>query len=577
MKKTALAILLVGVCSLPSYAAEGRLDKYENIEDIPYTLLRGLESKPYRETYISQILESARRSGRSPARIDKEDLRQEVLRSIHELRQGQVLNTLRYDVNFDGQVSEDEIRKSFDLKKRRNEDRPDQNDQINRMVSEVMARDLDQDRIITMKEMSTIDGTSYGIDFMISSDEDIDKISPDEVGSLVLRQNNLVGFLDMDPNNDGVLTINELENLANKSYATLDKNADNMLSDDEVAGLRDLSRDLAQISEIKLRCKVPQPETSSKIAILSTYDGAYLSTLSAGDLDVKTGAVKIRITPGKDKIYLFLSSYEAMIWDISGDTSRIDKVMVSARQRGRGSRVALSAVKGLDKEKIKFIDGMCLPRSDDRSPETWEQKLSRNTKLLVSRKPDFFKEVYNAYEVEIGDNNFNLKDLPENPPSLPNGYAEILSKDILSYAPAGILEIENKDIVSALPVKEYDVMPGPAGLAQLLYQNKIEALPRSNKAIRLNKRGGGVDMIVIEGKGSDTIHVPQGMGIEQVTGTDSYKIIKPIPRFPADLNGGHAVRFTLVEGLPMPAGSPGHSCVKYENKSEPENRGGLCN
>lgn len=42
------------------------------------------------------------------------------------------------------------------------------------------------------------------------------------------------------------------------------------------------------------------------------------------------------------------------------------------------------------------------------------------------------------------------------------------------------------------------------------------------------------------------------------------KIVKPIKRFPAGLNGSHAVVFVLAKGVPMPAGSPGHSCVISE-------------
>jgi hypothetical protein len=38
-----------------------------------------------------------------------------------------------------------------------------------------------------------------------------------------------------------------------------------------------------------------------------------------------------------------------------------------------------------------------------------------------------------------------------------------------------------------------------------------------------------------------------------------YRLLKPLPRWPAGLGGSHAVTFILPKGFPLPAGSLGHS------------------
>ncbi len=70
--------------------------------------------------------------------------------------------------------------------------------------------------------------------------------------------------------------------------------------------------------------------------------------------------------------------------------------------------------------------------------------------------------------------------------------------------------------------------------------------------------------------------LPQRLGLIQLIKTGAittandgfYRIVKPIARFPAGLNGGYRVNFLLAKGVPMPAGSAGHSDVWSEETGE---------
>jgi hypothetical protein len=53
------------------------------------------------------------------------------------------------------------------------------------------------------------------------------------------------------------------------------------------------------------------------------------------------------------------------------------------------------------------------------------------------------------------------------------------------------------------------------------------------------------------------------------TGDRQFTIVRPLARFPAGQNGAHSVSYVVAKGVPMPGGSPGHSCVREEATDKP--------
>lgn len=81
-----------------------------------------------------------------------------------------------------------------------------------------------------------------------------------------------------------------------------------------------------------------------------------------------------------------------------------------------------------------------------------------------------------------------------------------------------LIAVPPEDVVATEPARSYEVLPGRAGLVQLVATGALEPL-----------------------------------------GGDDFRIAKPIPHFPAAL--GNAVRLLLGRGIPMPSGSAGRACV----------------
>src|ERR1051326_7344532 len=97
-----------------------------------------------------------------------------------------------------------------------------------------------------------------------------------------------------------------------------------------------------------------------------------------------------------------------------------------------------------------------------------------------------------------------------------------LCTDLARNHPAGVVRIERERVVAGLPAQDYEVLPGEAGLLQLLEEGKLEP------------------------------------------GRNGELVVRAPMRYPADLFGASSMRFLVPRGVPVPEGDPGHSCVMSE-------------
>jgi hypothetical protein len=88
-----------------------------------------------------------------------------------------------------------------------------------------------------------------------------------------------------------------------------------------------------------------------------------------------------------------------------------------------------------------------------------------------------------------------------------------------------VIQIAAQEVRGPETATPYDILPGRAGIAQLVASGDLTP--------------------TLEG----------------------YRITRPIAHFPANLTGSVATNFVLGAGIPAPRGSPGHSCVSAEGTS----------
>jgi hypothetical protein len=104
-------------------------------------------------------------------------------------------------------------------------------------------------------------------------------------------------------------------------------------------------------------------------------------------------------------------------------------------------------------------------------------------------------------------------------------WTALLESGMLHFNPTGLLDVNVRDVVSEVAVARYAVLPQEAGLMQLSYEGKLERI-----------KGG-------------------------------WKVLSQT-RFPAGLAGAHGTTFIVPKGVPLPEGSPGHSCVFLEDTAK---------
>lgn len=344
------------------------------------------------------------------------------------------------------------------------------------------------------------------------------------------RNLQLQALLELDPNKDGKLTAAELEQLGRAAFAAYDMDGDGFLSASETANLgRDRSK---AMNELNLRqqigtCNFPKVGANEKLYVIGSYEAGTLSTVSVVGQDKETETAEINIEDGDGQIYIAASSYTPMIWRVTGHVERISRFAASA---GGGVGVV-----GVPKDKLVLVGkGECLPRLRDGNIDV--QPSFRGIAASLGKPVDGLFQAYTVPKVTLPsdaisptawDPNKESKKRPSMTFSL--GGLKPTDGDTLAslqrFSPGGVVVIDPATVIASGIAEKYQVLPQEAGLLQLLQDGS------------LSKRG-----------------------------RSGYVIEKPIPRFPAGLAGSHSVRFFLADGVPRPAGNPGHSSVTAENR-----------
>jgi len=265
--------------------------------------------------------------------------------------------------------------------------------------------------------------------------------------------------------------------------------------------------------------------------MFGTYEAQALSTATIGSHDTFTGTARIVVEPGDAPLYVVLASYEQIIWRFEGDVSRISKVVLVKPTSGGPEERSGSGTIGIDAGKVSFASREGCFRYFHEANGA-DAILARGVLGRVLGRDPGSIAVGGKYAVDtvVVPSMAASEQQPRPMGGAPSGFADYPYMHFLSYHPAGVMQISPEQVVSDVQVMEYDVLPDQAGLAKLVAEGALEAI------------GGG--------------------------GSNEYRVKRPIPRFPAQMNGMHNAKFILAKGVPMPAGSPGSACIISEETFE---------
>jgi len=531
---------------------EAAAQALDRLDKIPTILRSQLIKQTTRENYISQTMRFLRAQG-----IDKSELTAEGLKKMQEnakiqARKRQIQSILNYDTNLDAQVSVEEVRASILQSKSRYNENP-YSRQLESMLERVKKLDTDEDGIVTYTEMGILN-------------ESAEKNAVDRLTSQYKQ------YLELDPNKDGILKGNELEKLARQAFDVIDTDKNGIISNEELAPFTQIQKTYGRQLNTAIQCTLPAAPEDQKIVSIGVYEGKAISNVTAMGQDRETTAIKIHIKDDQPPTYLLLSSHDPIMWDFTGNTDAIKRVVV-----GNGivntNQKSGSGVIGIPKDNVTFAPHECLPYYNNNKSANMAKGMIRR---LLKRFPDFITGIYSTGQVILsqgqatftspqrknektitivtggGDDliigangehidpleSWRKKQMGKNyrpPVPAPEGYDKQLWSYFLRYSPEGIYKVDAEKVISDQKAEPYEILPQMAGIIQLIHEGKIEKID-----------------------------------------TRQFRIIKDIPRFPAGLAGGHSVTFLIAPGVKKPDGGAGHSCVIMEETGESVSRSALC-
>lgn len=279
-------------------------------------------------------------------------------------------------------------------------------------------------------------------------------------------------------------------------------------------------------------CELPAAAPGERIVLVGSGANA-LATVTVAGQDEVTQTARVVVESGAEPLYVVLSAYRATIWRFEGQVERVARLVVVGMLPQGTTGIARERVFDRSRYVQDRRDATCFPAfSETRSVDGVRAR--GIVERALGRAPDVFAVTSSgvgtlripSVKSEVAQSEVEAR--------MPRGFDPSMYLEFTRYYPGGLVWVDAAAVSSNSKVEPYEVLPGRAGLAQLVASGALERLQDH----------------------------------------DQYFVAKPIARFPAGLHGAERASFVLGKGIPLPAGDPGHSCVVSEETGLPVS--GVC-
>lgn len=495
-----------------------------------------------------------------------------------QFRSNNASSVMRFDLDGDGSVTEDEIRAVMRYNSRgmlgaaatnpnNAQSFAEAYRQAETTVQALIASDADKDGKVTYAEAA-------------NAPRQTPRPNRDNTSSGRTQQ-----ALTLDATSNGSLTLNDFLAAGEALYRKLDSNGDGTVSQQELVDFwrAPASPDAAMLAQAKeavlervpkqgeakprpievkgprqvnagpAGCAMPPLSAKAKLLLLSTYGTEALSSTALGSQDIVVRAGRIVVEAGDDPLYVVIPTYSPVIWQFSGAVGRVERLVMSSSvtgpSRGSGPPPSLVGATGIPADRISFLGQSGCFGHFSEIPSSQSVQTVAAIRQAVGRQPDVVTTAYSliGFSIPSGKTESvrNARERArmlgiekvEGSTRVDGSFSSVIARakpsrvrnDLFDTAPGGLLEIDSKSVVSSVPAEPYEVYPQEAGLLQLL----------DNGTLTKNR-------------------------------SDEY-IVQKKTRFPAGLAGGHSVKFVVPRGVPVPEGNPEHSCVVAEERTPVRN------
>jgi Ca2+-binding EF-hand superfamily protein len=398
------------------------------------------------------------------------------------------------------------------------------------VAGELLRQDLDGDLVVTREEIEQAARRSDSR-YRPDLDRQLGQFDRNGDGRITITEalaarrerrpsDRLDALLALAPNGNGRITARELRSLAEKTFAAVDDDGDDKISEEEYRRIAPQVQ-AAQSARMAPVCGLPEAPVGARVVLFGTYEANALSSAVIGGQDKETNLMDVTIEPGTEPLYIVLTSYESMVWRFNGAAGRVARVVVSSVQ-GADNGISASGVMGVPASKVTIGEPNCPRYFSKLGSES--AGATATVRRSIDREPNSVFATYSAQQISLPSGQI-IKATHGSAP-LPRGFDAQMWSEASRYWEAGLVQVDPRHVVTKARAEPYKVYPSQMGLAQLLGSGAIER----------NASG--------------------------------YRIVRPIPRMPPSMGGAHSVKMTVAKGVPLPPGDPVHTCVTIEDTGE---------
>jgi Ca2+-binding EF-hand superfamily protein len=503
-------------------------------------------------------------------KITQRDVELHSLMEGIQVRTVALMTVMRYDLDGDGTVTEDEIRRGmrYDLRSQLGLSAlnaagaaiPPINGSekmIEDNVRSIMALDTDKDGKVSYAEALKFRFPGlpmFGVAGQSPRARQALTLDSSAKGEVTLSDYQAAGealFRKIDADGDGKISPQELT-VYRVQPMPPDPAARSAGFDAAQARLREQAEAARKKREAEAAaqagCDMPAASERAKVVLLSGYETDALSSVTLGSQDAVIHAGRVVVEPGDEPLYVVIASYAPTIWQFSGAVDRIERLVMSSSLVGPNSRdprqPPLVGAAGIARERVTFLARPNCLSYFNEAPSASSLQAAGTIRAKAGKAPDVVATKYSVGSFSVPSGKIETQREQRRQPLVimkSQGSLNIIgdasnviiqagpsrARDEMDrFFPGGVTQIDPQTVVADVPVAAYEVLPAQAGLLQLLTAG----------AVTQNSAG-------------------------------EY-IVRQKIRFPAGLSGAHAVTFLIMKGTPYPDGDPAHSCVVVEETGE---------
>lgn len=195
-------------------------------------------------------------------------------------------------------------------------------------------------------------------------------------------------------------------------------------------------------------CEMPDVPTGAKVLLVGAYEGLRYASANFGDITEDTGFADVKVEEGDTLLYVVLSAYSPIVWNFAGHIDRVAKVIVSGYRLG--------GVVGIEADKVTFLEGRdCITRAYDfASVDGFRAK----------------GQVHNLLGAEVAaGGSYGLGEI-----AIPSMTVDATNES--SGRDRQAVTVDPATVVDNTKVSTFEVLPGYAGISQLLDNGSLEAV-----------------------------------------------------------------------------------------------------